>query len=279
MKKLFFVWLLLGTMALMAAPVNPNQARKVALNFMRQTNPSGPVMKNSDGQLLYTQTDLKSGTALFYVFQVGNGFVMVAADDAVKPILGYSVTNSFPTSNMPVNMRSWIKNYGDEIQYVISNSIVADKSVRAQWESVSSESGSLTKGGSKAGSVAPLLKTTWDQWPYYNKFCPGTGDDQAPTGCEATAMAQIINYYEYPAKGTGAHKYTPSYYNEMYGEQSVDFSEANYQYSLMPSALTSRSSEAEVNAVATLMYHCGVALNMAYTPTSSAAYTSTATIV
>ncbi|MBR4218902.1 MAG: C10 family peptidase [Bacteroidales bacterium] len=276
MKKLFFVWLLLGTMVLMAAPVNPNQARKVALNFMRQTNPSGPVMKNSDGQLLYIQTDSKSGTALFYVFQVGNGFVMVAADDAVKPILGYSVTNSFPTSNMPVNMRSWIKNYGDEIQYVISNSIVADKSVRAQWENVSSETGNQTKGGAKSGSVAPLLKTTWNQWPYYNKFCPGTGDDQAPTGCEATAMAQIINYYEYPAHGKGTHRYTPVY--ETYGEQFADFGATTYQYSLMPNELNENSSEAQVDAVATLMYHCGVALAMDYRPTESGAYTEAARV-
>ncbi len=272
MKKLFFVWLLLGTMALMAAPVNPNQARKVALNFMRQTNPSGPVMKNSDGQLLYTQTDSKSGTALFYVFQVGNGFVMVAADDAVKPILGYSVTNSFPTSNMPVNMRSWIKTYSDEIQYVVSQGVVADATVRTQWENLAVATGSQSKGT----SVAPLLKTTWDQWPYYNKFCPGTGEAQAPTGCEATAMAQIINYYEYPAHGKGTHRYTPAY--DTYGEQFADFGAATYQYSLMPSALSSSSSEAQVNAVATLMYHCGVALAMDYKPSESSAYTEAARV-
>ena len=272
MKKLFFVWLLLGTMALMAAPVNPYQARKVALNFMRQTNPSGSVMKNSDGQLLYTQTDSKSGTALFYVFQVGKGFVMVAADDAVKPILGYSVTNSFPTSNMPVNMRSWIKTYSDEIQYVVSQGVVADATVRTQWENLAVATGSQSKGT----SVAPLLKTTWDQWPYYNKFCPGTGEAQAPTGCEATAMAQIINYYEYPAHGKGTHRYTPAY--DTYGEQFADFGAATYQYSLMPSALSSSSSEAQVNAVATLMYHCGVALAMDYKPTESAAYTEAARV-
>ena len=272
MKKLFFVWLLLGTMALMAAPVNPNQARKVALNFMRQTNPSGTVLKSSDGQLLHTQTDPESGTALFYVFQVGQGFVMVAADDAVKPILGYSTHNAFTADNMPENMRFWIKNYADEIQYVASKGIVADATVRAQWEKLAVATGSQSKGT----PVGPLLKTTWNQWPYYNKFCPSIGDDQAPTGCEATAMAQIINYYEYPAKGTGSHKYTPNY--DSYGEQSADFSATNYQYSLMPSALSSRSSEAEVNAVATLMYHCGVALSMEYSSNASSAYTNTAKV-
>ena len=146
MKKLFFVWLLLGTMALMAAPVNPNQARKVALNFMRQTNPSGTVLKSSDGQLLHTQTDPKSGTALFYVFQVGQGFVMVAGDDAVKPILGYSTHNAFTADNMPENMRFWIKNYADEIQYVASKGIVADATVRAQWEKLAVATGSQSKG-------------------------------------------------------------------------------------------------------------------------------------
>jgi len=111
--------------------------------------------------------------------------------------------------------------------------------------------------------VGPLLTTTWNQWPYYNDFCPpGT-----PTGCVATAMAQIMKYHNHPAQGTGSHSYS----HATYGTLSADFGATTYQWNNMPSSLTAGSTPEQKNAVATLMYHCGVAVEMNYTPSVSLA--------
>ena len=93
MKKILFLFSVLAfSVALMAGPVNPQKARNVALNFMVQNSPS--FTKNSACSLIYTKLGQQSGDTLFYVFKVGAGFVIVSADDAVIPILGYSLNDS-----------------------------------------------------------------------------------------------------------------------------------------------------------------------------------------
>lgn len=105
----------------------------------------------------------------------------------------------------------------------------------------------------------PLMTTKWNQSPYYNALCPAN----SVTGCVATAMAQIMKYWNYPAKGTGFH----SYNHPTYGTLSANFGGTTYQWSSMPNTVNSAN-----NAVATLMYHCGVSVNMDYSPQSSGAY-------
>lgn len=121
-----------------------------------------------------------------------------------------------------------------------------------------------------AKDVAPLLSTTWNQGCGYNSQCPV--DVAGPcgkvyTGCVATAMAQVIRYFQYPAHGVGNKCYT----HYTYGELCADFAAATYNYALMPNG----SGNTEV---AKLMFHCGVSVNMGYSPTGSGAYSSSVPI-
>jgi hypothetical protein len=122
------------------------------------------------------------------------------------------------------------------------------------------------KNVSVSTAVSPLVQTKWDQSPYYNNLCPydNSKGERTVTGCVATAMAQVMNYWEYPKKGTGFHSYNHS----KYGTLNANFGSTTYDWANMPNELTSSSSTVQKNAVATLMYHCGVSVDMDYNVSS-----------
>ena len=280
MKRFLSVCLmLLVIFVVSSAPITPKQARTAALNFMSRTVPT--VTKSSSCQLAYAEAGQQDGDTLFYVFNVGGGFTIVAADDAVKPILGYSPDGHFDPQNIPDNCRAWLQSYADVIAQVRAQQVAPLPDMAAKWDALLSEDAASPAHAPKSGmSVGPLLTTKWDQGTYYNSLCPEDSNHYSGhvwTGCVATAMAQIINYWEYPVHGFGTHSYYHDYsYVYSYGEQSADFANTTYQYSLMPDSLDWSTPANQVNAVATLMHDCGVAVNMDYGPDASAAYDNAA---
>ncbi|MBR0055638.1 MAG: C10 family peptidase [Bacteroidales bacterium] len=264
MKKIttFFAMIICAVVVL-ANPVEPEQASTVALHFMMRQMPA--VTRSTECTLAYTKSNDRSD-ALFYVYNVGGGFVIVSADDAVKPVLGYSTNGSFDPQNIPANCAAWLQDYADQIAYVKEHNLSASETVQQEWTEL--EEGRMPSRSGNSRAVEPLITTTWDQSPWYNSLCPGEDDDQAVTGCVATAMAQIIKYYEYPAHGLGTHGYTDSYYGDLF----VDYENTTYRYDLMPNELDWDTPDEQVNAVATLIRDCGVAVNMAYSSYESSAY-------
>lgn len=122
-------------------------------------------------------------------------------------------------------------------------------------------------------AVAPMITTQWDQDAPYNDSCPSNSQDgPALTGCVATAMAQVMKYWNYPERGTGSHTYNSVSLNGLghtYGEQTANFGATVYDWDNMPNSLTTASPDVQKVAVATLMYHCGVACDMYYGPSYS----------
>ncbi len=247
MKKLYFIIVLLfAAIPLMAERVAPETAKKAAATFL-----------NNNGAKAAQLTDLskEAGFQHLYVFNAEQGFVVMAADDRVQPILGYSLTGKFVAEDMPTNVRGWLQGYNDEIQYAIESQERATPETAQLWKD-------LVEGNSKAGLatavVNNLLQTTWDQDPVYNDLCPydNSAHERTVTGCVATAMAQIMKYWEYPNHGVGSHSYTPETHPE-YGVQSVNYGASTYDWANMP--LDRANSE-----IAKLMYHCGVSVDMDY---------------
>lgn len=263
-KQLIVGALLVGAAGTtVAAPVSESKARQVAEQFLN--NKSG----TRNNVLEKIALPALSGTTdnHFYVFgsAQNNGFVIVAADDAVIPILGYSLDNSFPATNLSPEVSYWLNNYNRQINYVVEQDIKATEEVAGKWESLLGTNGN--SAAKPTTVVSPLMTTTWDQGNYYNELCPGNGNQTTPTGCVATAMAQIMKYWNAPAEGTGSY----SYNHPGYGQQSADFGATTYQWAVMPNNLNSTSSSVAVDAVSTLMYHCGVAVRMNYAPQGSGA--------
>ena len=243
--------LLSVTMPIMAERVTLEAARKVATTFL-----------NNNGAKTAQLIDLSkaAGFPNLYIFTAEQGFVVMAADDCVQPILGYSLTDKFVVNNMPENMREWLQGYSDEIQFAIEQKMAPSIEVEQQWTDLREGKPNVAKATSV---VDALIETTWDQSPRYNNMCPYDSNvgDRTVTGCVATAMAQILKYWGTDSiPGIGSH----SYIHETYGLQSADFGNTVYNWGNMPLSLSGSSTPKQINEVARLMYHCGVSVDMDY---------------
>ena len=268
-KKLIF--LLFAFVAIFAASANPvdvNRARKVGAGYL------AAVGHQIVGELEAVKTPFNE----FYIFNGSDGgFVLVAADDCVRPILGYSLTGTFRVDQMPTNVQGWLEDYENGIIAVKQamkeaeqgprHSNSAQKAIAEEWRMYAN---GTAPQAPLSTSVSPLLTTTWNQSPLYNDMCPYDSiyGQRVVTGCVATATAQIMKYWNHPAQGYGSHSYTPSNSHISYGVQSANFGATNYAWNNMPNALTSVSSQTEIDAVAQLMYHVGVAIEMNYNVSS-----------
>ena len=260
MKKCFLIPALLCiALSSFAAKVTIEKAQQVAIGYYAhycQPGSGQPVV-------IEARVNEFNNIPTFYVFNFyPAGFVIVAADDASIPVLGYSDEGSIPEVITNPAAKDWLDAYSHEIYKIITNGLSNKETVK-KWNAI-------LKSDFKAPShdVSPLLTTTWDQGCFYNALCPPDGSaiyscGHVYTGCVATAMAQIMKYHNFPPQGVGSHTYV----DPPYGSQTADFGNTTYNWAAMPNNVGSSNT-----AVATLMYHSGVSVNMQYSPTGSGAY-------
>lgn len=279
MRRLLSLTLLLTFgLAAIAKPIDENTARGLAQNFWKANHimgvRNGIAYKAADTEARLVNVAQQCGYNEFYIFdnEADKGFVIIAADDCVTPVLGYSYDNSLDWSDLPLGFKDLLDDYAAQIRAAVASKASATDETRNEWACLS-QGKNLPLKSEKA--VSPLVTTQWGQNPYYNTLCPydNSAHDRTVTGCVATAMAQVMKYWSYPEHGSGSHSYTP-YTHPEYGSLYVDFSSVNYQWSAMPNTVTSENS-----AVATLMYHCGVAVDMDYGINGSPDYGSAAYII
>ncbi|HWB63078.1 MAG TPA: C10 family peptidase [Chitinophagales bacterium] len=243
-----------------AGQVSVQNAQNIAINYFKLQSPAN-IQGTLSATLKYTATE-PDNSVDFYVFDVtpGPGFVIVSGYDNVIPVLAYSNEGFFNTDFQKRAVNSWIKTTQQKIQWTQHERMAADARISNLWTSYTE---GHNPNATRAGSVGPLLTTTWDQEPYYNALCPYNNTDQqrTVTGCVATAMAQIMKYWSYPAQGKGSHSYTdaPPYFSSNYGTLSADFASTIYRWTNMPANV-----HAAGTSVDTLMYHCGVSVEMDY---------------
>jgi photosystem II stability/assembly factor-like uncharacterized protein len=258
MKNLYstFLFLVLLSPAVWAKHVPQSVAQNVAVTFYRLNNPAGIMAP----QVRSVSVRSLKNVPTFYIFRfVTCGFVLVAADDAVIPVLGYSFENEIPETIDYPAVADWLDNYSREIRHIITCKLSNAETLK-RWN--------VIRNGQRLApsrEVLPLITTVWGQQCYYNEQCPA--DPAGPcghvwTGCIATSMAQIMEYHNFPPRGVGGHTYNcPNY-----GQLSADFENTYYDWISMTDSLSGSNA-----AVATLMYHAGVAVDMQYGPTGSGA--------
>ena len=271
MKKylMSFLALVLGIGMVQANPVDLNQAKYVGQQFVQAKFEQS--RQNNDLTLVYTGTSFR-GEACFYVFNVGdNGFVMVSADDYFRPILGYSMEGVFPVGNMPDGLKYQLDAI---IEGRTGRTGNATPQVAAEWELVTNTGHLISRYGGKSNEF--LLTTRWNQDSPYNYYCPeypGGPGGRCYAGCVATAMSQIMKYWNHPLQGQGSLTYnsggSPGY--PSFPGLNANFGATTYDWDNMPATLSSSSAQVEKEAVGTLMYHCGVSVRMNYAPDGSGA--------
>lgn len=273
MKHLFTaLFILMASVTTMyGQTVSPSDAQQKASAFLSKHTAGAKGGAAAELQLAYTAQE--GDETYYYVFNhSGGGFVIVGGDEAARTILGYVDHGTFDYATAPENVKWWLGQYRQQI----SNAI---KGVKQGTISLSQNAGAKGVNAIARANIAPLVTTEWDQVAPYNTAIPKiagnsyTTNGALATGCVATAAAQIMKYHNYPTKGTGSNSYTQSWNSGAITLTfEANFGETTYQWNKMENSYTYNTyggdgpgtgTEAE-NAVATLIYHCGVAANMKY---------------
>ncbi len=258
MKKLLLpVLLLLCLSSLFAAQITRSEAVRVASDWMRRITPANQI-----SEVRSITSPVQSDEVDWYeVAFAEGGFVLISAEDKAVPILAYNPEGSLSSSLAPDNLQWFLNQYHEELSVLRQEQAL---SVHDGWNAVRNGDYSAWL---PTRPVSPLLSTTWDQgWPY-NSLCPT--DNSGPgghvyAGCGATTMGQIMKFWAYPTQGTGSHSYT----HPTYGVISANFGNTTYNYASMPNSVGWTPN----TNISTLLFHCGVALNMDYGPNGSGSY-------
>lgn len=235
---LLVLLLALGYSPLQAKRITQWQAQQQAYSFWGKQMPQKAKAKSR-------AATTASRSDAYYVFNNdAGGFVIIAGDDAVTPVLGYTSTGSFDAENLPDGLKDLLKSYERQIAALGDNYVANQTATRAAFT------------GEK------LLKTAeWNQYAPFNKYTP----NNYVTGCVATAGAIVMKHHGYPAKGTGSHSYTWN------GKTLTANFEHDYDWASMP-AKYDGTNDAAFDGVARLMADLGVAVEMQYAKNGSGAY-------
>lgn len=246
MKRLiqfqFMLVLLLvsGLATIQAKRISQWQAQQQAYSFWGKQM---PMKAKAKSRVVSTASLSTLGNDSYYVFNNdAGGFVIIAGDDAVAPVLGYTSTGAFDANNLPEGLKDLLKSYEQQIAALGKNYKANTTSTRAEFT------------GEK------LLNTAkWNQGAPFNKYTP----NNYVTGCVATAGAIVMKHHGYPAKGVGSHSYTWN------GQNLTASFEHDYDWANMPVRYTG-DNDAAFDGVARLMSDLGIAVNMQYANGGSA---------
>ncbi|MDZ4120828.1 MAG: C10 family peptidase, partial [Candidatus Cloacimonadaceae bacterium] len=264
------LWLFCGVLA--AEFITPAQALNNSGKWIRHFQPNastslkqlqvyldGKFSPISEQRVFLGNDDLPE---LYFVNFVDDTFAILPADDNLPPILAYSTKPQSVGATLPPAFYAIMEAYASNVRHCrITGTTKPD--YQRHWQQSAADDFSFINS---TREINPLIDVTWKQsWPY-NELCPadpaGSGG-HVPAGCMAVAMAQMIKYWNRPLQGSGSN----SYICPNYGYQSVNFGDTIYQWDQMPPVL-----QAPNLPVATLLYHCGVSMNMQYSVTGSGAY-------
>lgn len=234
---LLVLLLALGYSPLQAKRITQWQAQQQAYSFWGKQMPQKAKAKSR------TATTASPSDAYYVFNNDAGGFVIIAGDDAVTPVLGYTSTGSFDAENLPDGLKDLLKSYERQIAALGDNYVANQTATRTAFT------------GEK------LLNTAkWNQGNPFNKYTP----NNYVTGCVATAGAIVMKHHGYPAKGTGSHSYTWN------GQDLTANFEHDYDWANMPTKYTVGNDEA-FDGVARLMSDLGVAVEMQYAKGGSGA--------
>ena len=263
MKKILLLLAFISISALVyGSPIGEQRAREIAKSFFMQ---NATRSSSTDVALAWAGDDIEAGVAatdvdlaMLYIYEPtdAKGFVVIAGDDTVAPIVAYSFENSIDVNNMAEATRAILAAWGKQVS---ASRRVAKPVTRADDAAI--------------GSVVKKYVTAqWGQNAPFNGEAPVYSGSQSVTGCVATAMAIIARYHRYPEKGVGT---IPSYSYTLNGSTKTIAANTlgrTYDYDNMPLSYNEGYTSAQGSAVAALMYDMGTAVQMQYSPAESGSF-------
>lgn len=255
---------LLAALCIYAEPITREQARSKAESYLKKVNRASrklsPVVNSR--KLAPRKSVSVSTNEAYYVFNRGEaeGYVIVAGDDRIDGVLGYTDEGDFDYANLPSNMRYWLDDYASYIAYLQDNPSYARRKVPTHK------------------AISYMMTTKWNQGDPYNQQCPMYFDlGRSVTGCVATAMAQVL-YFQRAKSVTETQADMPAYsawaekpYNGQYLQVEGIPAGSPIDWDNMLDTYGGSATQKQKTAVANLMHYCGVSVQMGYTNSSSGA--------
>ena len=253
MRKIYLLMLpaLLSGMTVTARSLSPSEALGRVAGDMQ--------LRQSRGAVAPVMTVGTDGTPALYVFnRPEGGWMIVSADDVAAPVIGFSDSGAIDPENLPENFRGWLEQSSGQIR-------------------TASVSGAEAYTGSRTTDrepIAQMVKTAWDQTTPYSDYCPVVNNRRTYTGCVATAMAQVMKYYNWPeqAGANASFSYTWRGGPASTPTLSADFSNFKFDWAHMLDSYRDEYTEVQSDAVSKLMQACGYSVEMMYSTVASAAF-------
>ena len=253
MKKDLLIWLLFVAISqiVQGEPISTQTAYQKALEFVKGRNREA---QTRDGQERHTllfegvaSLQMVMDNDAFRVFNVGKGegYVVVSGDDRMPDVLGYSDEGTFDAENIPDNLHEWLQHY------------------TKQYELLQTQEGveAVSRQSSEREAISPMLECLWDQNKPFNRQCPDIAGIPTITGCVATAMSQIMYYHQWPQKTT---KRIPGYTTKTHKFKVPAIDVTTIDWDNIVPEYTDNATDAQQEAVSTLMKLCGTAIGMDY---------------
>lgn len=264
--------MLCTSMIAIASPVDLSQAKTIAKQYLnrsvsRHAARSATALQLAGLRTVQTASNGGEEYPAYYVFNKGkeSGFIIVSGDDRMRPVIAETFEGSFDEDDANPNFKWWLDAVAESAEHLATS----DDDTLLYIENESS------------AAVSPLIQTKWGQETPYNNLCPEFDGKRSVTGCVATAMAQVFYYLKYPEVGTGTVKYTSTSTegNTTYRKNiNDDLSKYSFDYDQMQRTYKSTSTGDAADAVARLMYACGIASGMNYSPEGSGTLVQYATL-
>lgn len=252
MKKFLFLglFLLIAFFSNAQFSVNENEAKTVAVEFM-----NSPQIKESRVEVLPLAICSSKSPFSYVVNIYPEGWVLVAADKRVAPILAYSYTGTFVLQGLnDLPFYFWFQDYDRQIEQIKSSKTA---SIHTEWKNISFSS--------KVTVVEPLIEVNWNQNQGWNQLCPEDNEGpggQVYAGCVAVAMGQAMSVYMHPNIGYGSKSY-----NSDYGLLTANFGETQYEWDKVHPTSANEHT-------ALILYHLGISVSMGYGADGSGAYST-----
>ena len=253
MKRITYIIILLLCIPLLmqGAEMTQRQAMDKARTFLQQKLQNGPAQMRRASQHLVMQPVEMAIPSLYAFNAEGGGYVIVSGDDRVETILGYSLDGCFDEADMPDNMRAWLQGYSRQAEMVRQGQMRTGR-----------------RAAAARSRIEPLVKTQWSQRAPYNQECPIDINTNmlSATGCVATSMSQILNYWQWPKQNLEG--FTTD------GGEVVPVTIFDWDH-LLPTYTEGNYTEEEAKAVAHLMRWTGWSVDMNYSTSMSGSATAT----
>lgn len=240
-----------------SAPISEGQARDIAASFMARLMP-----RQSLPRLAYRSprlnTVMSSDQAAYYVFNAVDGYVIVAGDDCIPPVLGYSDSGAFDAADVPPAMQEWLDGYAAQVEAIANGASVEMRTTSRE-------------------PISPMLPVLWGQGMPYNMLLPhinGSNNAHAYVGCVAVAMAQVMAYWQYPPRPTQAIPGYTSNPGRTYEVTMPTLNPVDFDWTSMHNTYyTTDSASSSALAVAELMRYSTTSLKSSLGLTSTGSFT------